>query len=145
MIVTRDLTEYFLSQLNTTLLCHPYADQAMGLWLNDFPNLQTFADNERIFHSHFDSKEKAVKRHEICNTTLAIHQSYPKEMKIYWNVYLREKNETHNVPAIVFPCNLPRHVNYTVFRGSMYFAKPILCKDNPVWNRGERYIGRGGK
>ena len=143
IILTKDLVSSILDRVNTTLLCHPYGGQAIGMWLKDVPNLQTFGDNKRLFHLRYDSKEKAAKRKEICNTALGIHQSYPEEMKIYWKVFKNEEPADQNVPPVAFPCRLPLGINYRIYSGK-YFAVPKPCKDKPIWDRGEYFIGRQG-
>ena len=143
IILTKDLVKSILDRVNTTLPCHPYGGQAIGMWLKNVSNLQTFGDNKRLFHLRFDSKEKAAKRNEICSTALGVHQSYPEEMKIYWDVFKNEKPTNHSVPPIVFPCRFPPGINYKIF-GGRYFAEPKPCKDKPIWERGEYFKGRHG-
>ena len=141
VILSSDLVKSIIDRINTTLLCHPFGGQNIGIWLNDYTGVQTFGDNKRLFHLNFDSKVVAAKRREICSTALGIHKSYPEEMRIYWNVYQKEpKNRTYIVPPIVFPCRFPRGINYKVFGGN-WFAEPKLCKDNPIWS--EAFKGRG--
>ena len=143
IILTKDLVKSILDRVNTTLPCHPFGDQALGMWLKNVSNLQAFGDNKRLFHFGFDSKEKAAKRDEICTTALGIHQSYPEEMKIYWDVFQNEKPTNHSVPPIVFPCHFPLDINYKVY-GRKYFAEPKLCKEKPIWERGKHFKGRQG-
>ena len=141
IIISNDVVQNFLSKVNTTLLCHPFGGQNIGIWLNDMPDVTTFGDNKRLFHLNYDSNEKAAKRKEICHTALGIHKSYPEKMRLYWKVFLKEDNVTYEVPPVVFPCRIPRGINYKVF-GKPYFAEPKLCKKNPIWKRGEFWKGR---
>ena len=113
------------------------------MWLKGIPDLQTFGDNKRLFQLSYDSKEKAAKRNEICDTALGIHRSYPEEMKIYWKVFQNEEPSNLFVPPIVFPCDVPLGIDYSVFSGK-YFAEPKPCKDKPIWERGEYFKGRQG-
>ena len=133
VILSSDLVRSILDRMNSTLLCHPFGGQNIGIWLNGYPGLQAFGDNKRLFHLNFDSKYVAAKRPEICKTALGIHRSYPEEMKIYWDVYQKEpKNKSYIVPPITFPCHIALGLNYRVFSGD-WFAEPKLCKDNPIW------------
>ena len=145
IIISNDVVQNILSKVDTTLLCHPFGGQNIGIWLNDMPDVTTFGDNNRLFHLNYDSKEKAAKRKEVCHSALGIHKSYPEEMRLYWKIFLNEnKNVTYEIPPIAFPCRHPRGINYKVFEGQ-YFAEPILCKNNPIWEKGEFFKGRQGK
>ena len=141
IIMSSDLIKNFLSKINTTLLCHPFGGQNIGIWLNGM-NVTRFGDNKRLFHLRFESKVKASKRTEICHTALGIHRSYPEEMRLYWRIYQKEdKNVSYEIPKISFPCRLPPGLNYKVMF-KKYFAKPKLCRDNPIRDRGEYFKGR---
>ena len=51
LILTRDLIEEVLDKRNTTLLCSPYGDQAVALWMGESSkNVTYFMDNQRIIH-----------------------------------------------------------------------------------------------
>lgn len=144
IIVTEDIVKSFLNRANKTLLCHPSGSQSLGMWLKDVPGLQTFGDNKRIFHHQIDFSRTVGKSRDICRTALAIHQSYPKKMKTYWDIYLKLDNRSYILPPIAFPCDFPQVYDYRVARG-IWFAVPKLCKDLPVWNRGEYFKGRARK
>ncbi|XP_068728372.1 beta-1,3-galactosyltransferase sqv-2-like isoform X2 [Montipora capricornis] len=45
MIFTPDIISKFLSQNKSTMLCHPHADQQIGLWLNGIPTKQFIHDS----------------------------------------------------------------------------------------------------
>ena len=139
--------ESFLDRRDS-LVCHVWESQAIGYWIKNISNLKTFADNERILHHQtgFSSKEDVIKRNEICHSVLAIHKSYPEMMRMYWAIFEKENKITPSkVPPISYNCEYPLAMDYMVWRDtSLWFSEPKLCKDNPIWDRGEEYKGRQG-
>ena len=144
IIVTQDIITSFLDRSNKTLLCHPSGTQALAMWLKDVPGLVTFGDNERIFHHQIDFIKTVGKSGEMCGAALAIHQTTPKEMRLFWNVSLKEYYWSYVLPPIAFPCKFPHIYDYKVSTGR-WFAEPKLCKYMPVWNRGEYFISKRKK
>ena len=139
ILLTSDLIRSILARKDTTLLCHPFADQSIGLWMNSVPNLLTFADSNRLGDPRRLEKIKLQKGREICHTKLGIHKSYPDDMRHWWNTYLHEEKQVNpQVPPISYSCHLPIGINESKYGGPY---TPKLCKDRPIWNFGEFFKG----
>ncbi|CAB4044671.1 Hypothetical predicted protein [Paramuricea clavata] len=85
--------------------------------------------------------EKVTRRtgDEICQTKLAIHNAYPEEMRLFWNISQHEnKNVKPEIPPVTFNCELPHGIDVKSIRPP---REPKLCKDNPVWDFGEYWKG----
>jgi len=142
VIVSNDLAETFLREQNTTLMCHPYGDQAMAMWINNIPGVTYFGD-ARVHHGVV--KREKILQYNICQHFLALHGSYPVDVELFWQHYLSKGAMTnYTTPPITYPCgSMNKTYNHTGFEG-VYFAEPKPCKKNPTWNKGEFYVGRGG-
>ena len=138
LLISQDIGKDLLTRhRNNSLSCHPMLDQAFGMWMNDYPGLQTFGDNARLYHHGLNPSQS----HGLCARALAVHKSYPAEMRMYWNVTSREQSISTTVPPVVFPCSLPQMSSYKAFGGVWYY-EPKPCKDNPVWGNGQFLRGR---
>ena len=83
MILSSDIIKEVLARENTTLLCHPFGDQAVAIWLNNRAKDTTyFMDNDRLMHSVSGKYEHI--RNGLCNQFLGLHQAYPESMFFYW-------------------------------------------------------------
>ena len=146
-LVSKDIVESFLSRRDT-LLCSIWESQSIGYWIKNISDLTTFADNKRILHKRtgFSSEQEVLKRTEICYSVLAIHESYPEKMRMFWRVYEREDNTiAYQVPLVSYNCEYPPAMDYMAWKNvKEWFAEQKLCKDNPVWGRDGEYIGREG-
>ena len=141
MIVSNDLAQTFLREQNKTLMCHPYGDQAMMMWINNIPGVTYFGD-PRVHHA-LAKKEHILQYEDICGNFLAIHGSYPVEIQLFWHRYLSKKTNTqYTIPSVTYPCGaMDKTFNYKSF-GGMYNAVPRPCRERPVWNIGAFYAGR---
>ena len=138
IIITKDLIQSFLDRKNSTLLCQPYGDQSIGMWLNAISTLTKFED-KRLGDLKPREKIKTRNGHETCQSKLGIHKSYPEEMKLYWNISQHENKDIKpEVPPETFDCKFPFGIDENKYGAR--FA-PKLCKDNPVWNFGEYHQG----
>ena len=124
-------------------MCHPFASQAMQMWINGVKNVTYFGDYR--VHHHVTAGKPILKKYpEICSKFLALHGSYPLQMEQYWQRMLVTGRKKYPVPGITYWCgNMDKKYNNSKFQG-MYYAKPIPCRDSPVWTIGDMYIGRGG-
>ena len=119
-------------------------DQAIATWLNNVTNVTTFVDNKRLAQFGISSGEIA-KRKEVCQTLLGIHQSYPEQMKFYWDIYQKENRSiVYHPPPVEYPCPFPRKFDYKAFLGTEGYHDMKLCKDNPTWSSMPYVKGRQG-
>ena len=144
VIVSNDLVQIFIQEQNNSLMCHPFGDQAMAMWINDIENVTYFGD-PRV-HYGVTANDPVFEKHpELCKDFLALHGSYPIQIEQYWQKILLTPSKRYTVPEISYPCgDQDKKYNKTNFQG-MYYADPIPCKDFPVWNKGKAYVGRSGK
>ena len=142
MIFTPDIIDKFLSQNESTMLCHAHADQQIGIWLNDIPTRQLVHDS-RLHHkvkpASFSSQFINVT--DVCDSYLGIHGSYEDKMR-YFGVNSNDSMKVENpFPDFSTHCK-SKTFDYRVF-GSGWKYQPKLCKDNPRWDIGRTiYIGR---
>lgn len=126
-------------------MCHPYGDQAMPMWINNIPSVTYFGD-PRVQHN-VPNPHTILQNDDICETFLAIHGSYPPQVKLYWEhqLNIKKRKSGYTIPSVTYPCgNMDKTYNYKIF-GGMYHAKPKPCKEKPVWRIGDFYRGRSGK
>ena len=152
LLLTKDLIQEALSKFNSTLECHPFADQAVALWMIQSKyNVTYFYDNERVIHQVTAINEKKFATPDICDRYLSLHGSYPGVMAKYWLVSEQRrlqilKARHYNIPAI------PRYqdkckFSTTVFDFNNFWPEfrfnTKLCKDKPEWsNSNADYRGR---
>ena len=144
VIVSNDLIQHFIKEENKSLMCHPFGDQAMIMWINAIENVTYFGD-PRVHHEVTADKPILEQYPEICSKFLALHGSYPAQIEQYWRRILVVRKRKYRVPRITYPCgNMNKTFEKNNFQG-MYYADPIPCRDSPVWNIGNMYVGRSGK
>ena len=141
MIFTKDIIHEFLSQNESTMLCHPHADQQVGLWLENIPAKQYFHDR-RLYHdppASFSRKFDNISN--VCNSYLGLHGTYVEKMRYFG----RNSNDgiKRIVPVENFSGFCPTtHFDHRVF-SPPYFFEPKPCRDNPTWNlESKMYVGR---
>ncbi|XP_046851673.1 uncharacterized protein LOC124445001 [Xenia sp. Carnegie-2017] len=140
VIVSNDLAQHFLRERNSSLMCHPYGDQAMIMWINNIPGVTYFGD-PRVINDVVDYTS-IVKTGDICASFLGVHGSYPWKMKKFWSQFLEMRTETYHVPEITYPCGSQSKTFVYKNFGGMFYAVPRPCKENPAWQIGEFYQGR---
>ena len=144
MIVSNDLVQHFIEEEHKSLMCHPYGDQAMQMWINNIRDVTYFGDPRVSFG--VSANEPILELHsDICKDFIALHGSYPIQIEQYWQRLLTTSWKTYHVPAITYPCGeQDKTYIYKNFQG-MYHAKPVACKYFPVWNISDFYVGRSGQ
>jgi hypothetical protein len=144
VIVSNDLVQHFINEEHKSLMCHPFGDQAMAMWINGVENVTYFGDprvNNEVNIGQYIMKYFP----DICKVFLALHGSYPIQIEQYWQKTLVTPWTTYPVTEITYPCgDQDKTYNKTNFKG-MYHADPIPCKDSPLWEIGDIYVGRSGK
>lgn len=144
LMLTSDLVEEVLSKLNTTLQCHPFADQVVASWMIESRfNVTYFYDNDRIINRATAFKVREYLVPDLCDRYLSLHGSYPKFMRMYWNVTRNkreQKTRQYNVPTI------PRYSDRCQYSNKIFDfnnfwpqyrfgTKP--CKSEPRWSNSD--------
>lgn len=150
LILTRDLIEEILEKRNTSLLCSPYGDQAVALWMsNSSKNVSYFMDNQRIIHKSA-GKDQNFFTSNICTSYLSLHGSYPRAMRQFWLVshVFHESaagSVLYNIPEIEPFEKLCPHSRKFDHRGFIreYRFEPKPCSENPNWRvSSQKHLGR---
>lgn len=125
---------------NKTLLCHPYGDQAVAMWINTSnKNITYFMDNNRIVHKSA-GRDPNYYRMDVCDEYLSLHGTYPKAMRQLWLLSHSMQNKYHTVIKYKVPgipgfsnlCKFPPIFEYDAFLPEYQF-KPKLCHLKPKW------------
>ena len=144
MIFTPDIIDKFLSQNESTMLCHPHADQQIGIWLNDIPTRQLVHDSRLHHGTPASFSPRFINVTDVCDSYLGIHGTYVDKMR-YFGVNSNDgmKNVSSFPPFSTF-CRT-RNFDYRVF-GPPWRYEPKLCKDSPTWHSDKQfYLGRENK
>lgn len=143
LILSADLVLEFMSRKDK-LLCHPFGDQTIAIWMNDVKNVIYFHD-PRIFHDVTAHIPEFKLLQEVCGTYISLHGSYLHEMLIYWKSASKDNQSTYWVPSIQ-PisnlCPLSTRFDWRVMGGPPYGWEPKPCVLKPLWNIGSMHRGR---
>jgi len=141
MIISKDVIHKFLTQNESTMLCHPHADQQIGLWLKTISN-KTFFHDTRL-HNHppasFTRKFDNIKN--VCDSYLGVHGAYVDKMR-YLGLNANDSiKDVQPMPKFSSFCWTTRF-DHRAF-GPRWRFDPRPCKDNPTWNvERKMYVGR---
>ena len=150
ILLSRDIIEMFLLQDPKRMLCHPLADQMLGLWSNVINLNRSWHHDKRLWH-HPPARDVKwiINSKNICHHYIGLHGSYPKNMISFWNNRGNYNKTVGNLASNsdICPINNP-------FRWDLFYTKwryePKLCITNPTWDtsilsvKDGSYIGREG-
>lgn len=143
LILSADLIQEFMSRKDQ-LLCHPFGDQTIAIWMNDVKHVIYFHD-PRIFHDVTAHIPEFKLLQEVCGTYISLHGSYLHEMLIYWKSASKDNQSTYWVPSIQ-PisnlCPLSTRFDWRAMGGPPYGWEPKPCVLKPLWNLGSMHRGR---
>lgn len=83
MIFTRDIIQTFLAQNESSMLCHPHADQQIGLWLNQITRKIFFHDKRLYHHPPASFSPKFQNITNVCDSYLGVHGTYVDKMRYF--------------------------------------------------------------
>ena len=141
MIFSDDVIRKFLAQNESTMLCHPHADQQIGLWLNKIFRKTFFHDTRLHDHPPASFMRAFDKIKNVCGSYLGVHGAYIDKMR-YLGLNANDSRK-YVQPILKFSrfCSITRF-DYRVF-GPPWRFDPRPCKDNPTWNVERKlYVGR---
>ena len=141
MIFSQDIIHKFLSQNVSTMLCHPHADQQIGLWLNTISETLYFHDS-RLYHDPPASfSPQFVNATNVCDSYLGLHGTYVEKMRYFGKHANDSMKDVHPIPNFSSYCQTTRF-DHNVFYAPYKF-EPKPCKDNPSWNLEKKmFVGR---
>lgn len=142
MVYSRDVIEKFLGQDARTMLCHPHADQQIGLWLNDIPDRLYFHD-DRLNHLVPESFDWQASN--VCYKHMGVHRAFASRML---QLGKDSRDGAAVVPALGNYSAYCQYkiFNYREFQGGRFFYEPKPCVENVLWVQSHRlWIGDEGK
>lgn len=129
-----DVVKAFLSQAQNKTFCHPWADQLIGVWVEETKIPITYRTDKRLHH---DPPAEALVKFktpaDVCKNFAGIHGSYPNTMRNLWlhRGKYNLKNETLLTNSVA--CNLDIKFKWTTFH-HVWRYQPQLCVTNPNWD-----------
>ena len=141
MIFSKDIIHKFLAQNESTMLCHPHADQQIGLWL-DTISKKVFFHDTRLHDSPPASFTRSFDNiKNVCDSYLGVHGAYVDKMR-YLGLNANDSIKyVHPIPKFSSFCPFTRFDPHVFNREWRFDPRP--CKDNPTWNvERKMYVGR---
>ena len=139
MLLSNALIQSFLSR-EDLLLCHPFGDQQVAIWLNDEKNVEIFHD----FRIHHHPPAKVVHSFQrnpfICKEYIAVHGTYPTQMLLFWDASLKLRDPPMPSEVLLMPsyryCPYDRTFDWRFIAaaGEWYRLPPKPCRENPTWD-----------
>ena len=131
VIFTGDVIHKFLAQDENKMLCHPFADQQIGLWMKNLT--KRYFHDPRLHHdppASFMPKFKNMSN--VCDSYVGVHGTYENQMRKFG-----QRDNDGEKPAMATPdfsryCRTTRF-DHRVF-GAKYNFQPRPCIENPTWN-----------
>ncbi|XP_057305175.1 uncharacterized protein LOC130642114 [Hydractinia symbiolongicarpus] len=131
IVISKDVVHKFLSQPKDTLLCHPFADQQIALWIQELQIKNIYYHDIRIHHDPpAASLPFLFKKENVCDEYIALHGSYPELMKIFW------KNRGGSVQtsySFKNYCNVKEVFDFQLLEYHWRY-EPRLCSSKPTWD-----------
>ncbi|KXJ22477.1 hypothetical protein AC249_AIPGENE2522 [Exaiptasia diaphana] len=146
LLMSNDLVHEFLTKKDT-LLCNPFGDISVALWVKNVPDVTYFHD-QRVFHSVRGHERYLFEDRKLCHKFLAINSAYRTESLRYW-INVQHETKTNFEIADVRPfdqvCNQSKSLDWRTFALGHRF-EPVRCDRKPTWNLlGHIYLGRKGE
>ena len=132
MIFSPDIIHKFLSQNESAMLCHPHADQQIGLWLNNMSKTQFFHDSILYHHPPASFSRKFDNITNVCDSYLGIHGTYVEKMRYFGRNDNDGIKNIIPIPKFLSFCRTTRFDYRKLSPRYCFYPKP--CKDNPSWN-----------
>lgn len=135
MVFTKDIISRFLSQNQTSMYCHPHADQQIALWLNDIPSKLYFHDDRLHHYPPAARMPKFAGIKNICDNYMGLHGAYGDKMFEYHKASNDGKKK--NVPNLrKFDTYCSQNTFNWTKMGPDYRFEPKLCNKKPNWSLG---------
>ena len=141
MIFSNDIIQKFLAQNESTMLCHPHADQQIALWWKSIANKTFFHDTRLHDHPPASFTHKFDSITNVCDSYLGVHGAYVNKMR-YLGLNANDSIKlVQPIPKFSTFCSTTRFDHRVLNRPWRFDPRP--CKDNPTWNLEKKmYVGR---
>ena len=143
MVFTPDIIYKFLSQNESTMLCHPHADQQVGMWLDNINISERlhFHDSRLWHHPPASFSPQFANATNVCDSYLGIHGAYVEKMRYFGKNANDSAKDVFSMPEFKLYCP-NTEFDYRKIYAPFYF-EPKPCKDNPSWNLERKmFVGR---
>lgn len=134
IIISQDIVRTFLSQHPHSILCHPWADQQIGIWINQLNLRDLYYSDERIHH-HPPARDvpEIMYGDDLCLQYVAIHGAYEEFSRKLWAH--RGQDGLYpplNLPPLQAVCPYGEYFDWR-YLFSTWNYEPKLCMGKPVW------------
>ncbi|XP_078353628.1 uncharacterized protein LOC144638277 [Oculina patagonica] len=131
VIFTSDVIYKFLAQDEKKMLCHPFADQQIGLWMKNLTK-RYFHDPRLHRHPPASFMPKFKNMSNVCDSYLGVHGTYVDQMRDFGRRDNDGEKFAMATPEFSTRCRTTRF-DHRVF-GREFSFKPRPCIENPTWN-----------
>ncbi|XP_073227919.1 uncharacterized protein [Porites lutea] len=141
LLFSKNIIQQFLAQNESTMLCHPHADQQIGIWLQDVKIKQYFHDT-RLYHDPPASYAQQFKNAtNLCSSYLGLHGTYANTMWAFGKNANDGAKDVYAIPPFSSFCQATTFDYRKIY--PPYHFEPKPCKDNPSWNVADKmFTGR---
>ena len=147
ILFSKDIIDLFLRQDPDKMLCHPWADQEIGIWKKEL-NLKDFYHTDIRLHHHPPASyiKKFQSMSNICHSYIGVHGTYHEHMRVFWekrgDVSLTLSNDDRTLDNFFGSCTLKQTMDWKGFGSSYWRYPPKRCIDNPTWDTSTQMGGR---
>lgn len=143
ILLSQDIILRFLQQDYKSMMCHPWADQMIGVWSTYMNMTYLFRHDGRLHHTPIVKDEPQLRQTEnICHHYMGIHGAYPKDVRILWEHRGPTRSVTGNLIANSNICVIQRTFQWSYFT-EVWKYEPRLCVDDPVWDTSKQFVLHG--
>ena len=131
VIFSNDVIHKFVTQDENKTLCHPFADQQIGLWMENLPK-RYFHDPRLHHHPPASFLPKFQNMLNVCDSYLGIHGTYVEEMRAFGKNDNDGPKDAMPTPDFSTYCKTTRFDHRAI--GGEFHFEPRPCRENPRWN-----------
>lgn len=141
LLFSKNIIQQFLAQNESTMLCHPHADQQIGIWLQDIKIKQYFHDTRLYHHPPASYAPQFQNATNLCSSYLGLHGTYANTMWAFGKNANDSAKDVYAIPPFSSFCQATTFDYRKIY--PPYHFEPKPCKDNPSWNVGDKmFSGR---
>ena len=141
LLFSKNIIQQFLAQNESTMLCHPHADQQIGIWLQDIKIKQYFHDTRLYHHPPASYAPQFQNATNLCSSYLGLHGTYANTMWAFGKNANDGAKDVYAIPPFSSFCQATTFDYRKIY--PPYHFEPKPCKDNPSWNVGDKmFSGR---
>lgn len=143
IMFSRDLVEMFLTQDPLLIKSHPWADQMIATWVRELQLPKIYNHDPRLHHMptllHVKNVTEIFK--DVCSKFIGVHGSYPKHMKILWQLRESKEYPSSSLNEYTQECRFPQIFLWETF-SKFWRYEPKRLIANPVWDTNKQDNGK---